>query len=125
MYEKVKAEESYWNLEDGKYINITMEKAYEAIWKCLILGDDEIDPKKVDNAKRVDEFDIETQGHLKQVFYEQDRMKRGLPTTNAEDNQRRVQEAMGKMPAHMNPMIQSTFDPEKYGNKPGATGCGP
>jgi hypothetical protein len=52
-------------------------------------------------------------------------MKRGLPTTNAEDNQRRVQEAMGKMPAHMNPMIQSTFDPEKYGNKPGATGCGP
>lgn len=60
MYEKVKAEESYWSLEDGKYINITMEKAYEAIWKCLIMGDDEIDPKTVDNSKRVDEFDIET-----------------------------------------------------------------
>lgn len=60
MYEKVKAEESYWSLEDGKYINLTMEKAYEAIWKCLIMGHDEIDPKTVDNSKRVDEFDIET-----------------------------------------------------------------
>ena len=52
-------------------------------------------------------------------------MKRGLPTTNQEDNQRRVQEAMGKMPAHMNPLINSTYNPELYGNKPGSSGVGP
>jgi len=40
------------------------EKAYEAIWKTVIVGDKEIDPKTVDNSKKIEEFDLETQGHL-------------------------------------------------------------
>jgi len=64
LQEKVKVEDSFWNIEDKKYINITFEKAYEAIWKGIIVGDAEIDPKTVDNSKRVEEFDLETQGHL-------------------------------------------------------------
>lgn len=51
-------------------MNINFDKAYEAIWKCVILGDAEIDTKTVDNSKRVDEFDLETQGHLQKVLYE-------------------------------------------------------
>jgi hypothetical protein len=58
--EKVKVEDTFWSVEDKKFINITMEKAYEAIWKGLIVGDKEIDPKTVDNSKKVEEFDIET-----------------------------------------------------------------
>ena len=64
LQEKVKVEDSFWNIEDKKYINITFEKAYEAIWKGIIVGDSEIDPKTVDNSKRIEEFDLETQGHL-------------------------------------------------------------
>ena len=63
--EKIKVEDSFWSVEDKKFINITMDKAYEAIWKSLIVGDHEIDPKTVDNSKKVEEFDLETQGHLK------------------------------------------------------------
>lgn len=36
----------------------------------MIVGDAEIDTKKVDNSKRVEEFDLETQGHLQKVLYE-------------------------------------------------------
>ena len=64
LCEKVKAEDSFWTIEDSEYLNITFEKAGEAIWKTIIIGDDEIDPKTVDNAKRIEEFDLETQGHL-------------------------------------------------------------
>lgn len=60
LQEKIKVEESFWNLEDKKYVNISFEKAYEAIWKAVIVGDEEIDPKKVDNSKRLEEFDLET-----------------------------------------------------------------
>ena len=67
---KVKVEDSYWSIEDKKYINITFEKAHEAIWKCVIQGDDEIDTKTVDNSKKIEEFDLETQGHLQKVLYE-------------------------------------------------------
>jgi hypothetical protein len=64
LCEKVKVDDSMWSVEDGKYLNINFEKAYEAIWKCVVLGDAEIDPKTVDNSKRIEEFDLETQGHL-------------------------------------------------------------
>ena len=57
LCEKVKTDDTFWNVEDNQFLNINFEKAYEAIWKCVILGDDEIDTKKVDNSKRIDEFD--------------------------------------------------------------------
>ena len=60
LCEKVKVEDSYWSIEDKKFINITFEKAYEAIWKSVIKGDAEIDATKVDNSKRIEEFDLET-----------------------------------------------------------------
>lgn len=60
LCEKVKADDSFWSVEDNKFLNINFEKAYEAIWKCVILGDKEIDPKTVDNSKRIEEFDLET-----------------------------------------------------------------
>lgn len=64
LAEKVKTDDSFWSVEDGHFLNINFEKAYEAIWKCVILGDEEIDTKKVDNSKKIEEFDLETQGHL-------------------------------------------------------------
>mgnify|MGYP001053268729 FL=1 len=84
LQERVKIDDSFWSVEDKKYINITFEKAYEAIWKTVIVGDKEIDPKTVDNSKRIEEFDLETQGHLQKVLYEQERKKQGLPTTEEE-----------------------------------------
>lgn len=70
LQEKIKVDDSFWSIEDKKYINITFEKAYEAIWKTVIVGDKEIDPKTVDNSKKLEEFDLETQGHLQKVLYE-------------------------------------------------------
>ena len=84
LSEKIKVEDTFWTVEDNQYLNINFEKAYEAIWKCIIVGDDEIDPKTVDNSKKIEEFDLETQGHLQKVLYEQERKKRGLPTTDEE-----------------------------------------
>jgi len=84
LCEKVKVDDTFWSVEDNQYLNINFEKAYEAIWKCVILGDDEIDTKKVDNSKKIEEFDLETQGHLQKVLYEQERKRAGLPTTEEE-----------------------------------------
>ena len=60
LQEKVKVEDSYWSIEDKKYVNIAFEKAYEAIRKAVIVGDEEIDTKTVDNSKKLEEFDLET-----------------------------------------------------------------
>ena len=56
---KVKPEDSFWSVEEKKYLNLNLEKAGEAIWKTVLKGDEEIDTTKVDNSKRIDEFDTE------------------------------------------------------------------
>lgn len=60
MQERIKVEGSFWSIEDKNYVNITFEKAYEAIWKAVIVGDKEIDTSKVDNSKQLEEFDLGT-----------------------------------------------------------------
>lgn len=54
---------------------LNFEKAGECIWKQVLLGDEEIDTTKVDNSKKLEEFDWETQGHLRKVLYEQERKR--------------------------------------------------
>ena len=84
LVERVKVDDSFWNIEDNEFLNINLEKAEEKIWKTILVGDEEIDPKSVDNTKRVEDFDLETQGHLQKVLYERDRKMAGLPTTEEE-----------------------------------------
>jgi hypothetical protein len=67
---KIKVDDSFWTIEDNKRLILTFAKAGEAIWKSIILGDKEIDTKNVDNSKKLEEFDEETQGHLRKVLYE-------------------------------------------------------
>ena len=81
---KIKPDDSFWTIEDGQRLILTFVKATETIWKTVILGDKEIDTKKVDNSKNLSDFDEETQGHLRKVLYEQNRKNRGLPTTEEE-----------------------------------------
>ena len=50
-----------------------MEKHADDIWNTIIKGDKEIDPKTVDNSKKLEDFDHETQGALRKVMYEQNR----------------------------------------------------
>lgn len=75
LCEKVKVDDSFWSVEDDEFLNINFEKNSEVIWKSIIVGDAEIDTKKVDNSKNLNEFDTETQGHLRKVLYEQERKR--------------------------------------------------
>ena len=59
--DRIKVEESLWCVEDDHWLRLDLEKQNEVIWKTILRGDKEIDPKKVDNSKKLDEFDVETQ----------------------------------------------------------------
>lgn len=124
LQERVKVEDSFWSIEDKKYLNVTFEKAYEAIWKTVIVGDKEIDTKTVDNSKKLEEFDLETQGHLQKVLYEQERKRMGLPTTDEEKQQKLMQEMLAKAGAD-SPMAGLPYDPNKYNNNKMGSGSGP
>ena len=115
LFEKIDTEDSYWSVEDKKRLILTLAKAQEVIWKTIIVGDDEIDAKKVDNSKRLDQFDEETQGHLQKVLYEQNRKLNGLPTTEEMEQQKLMEKVMK---ADNSPFQESPYDPPKYGQGP-------
>ena len=60
LFDKIKAEDSIWTIEESKLLLLNLEKNEENIWKTVIIGDEEIDTSKVDNSKKLEEFDEET-----------------------------------------------------------------
>ena len=64
FYDLVRSDESIWQIEDGNNIVLTLDKQNENIWKTILKGDDEIDTTQVDNSKKLDDFDWETQVYL-------------------------------------------------------------
>ena len=111
LCEKVKTDDCFWNIEDEERLIITLAKQGEVIWKTIIEGDKEIDTKTVDNSKKLEDFDTETQGHLRKVLYEQERKKAGLPTTEEEEQMKAMQKVFG---ANNSPFQGQPYDPSTF-----------
>lgn len=111
--EKIKSEESCWSLEDNKYLDLFLEKGQERIWKQAFKGHKEIDTKKVDNSKKLNEFDKDTQAALGKIMYEQNRKLNGLPTTEEQQKMNALREAWDKPDS---PFKGQPFDPKMFNN---------
>lgn len=90
---------------------LVLEKFEENVWNTVIKGDKEIDPKKVDNAKNLEEFDPETQGALRKVLYEQNLKMRGLPSTEEQAQLDILKKAWNK---EGSPFKGQPFDPSQF-----------
>lgn len=109
--EKIKPDDSNWTIEDGQSVMFFLEKSTEVIWKSAFKGDKEIDTKKVDNSKKIDEFDNETQAALNKIVYEQNRKRNGLPTTEEEKKLEQLKQAWD---AEGSPFKGQPFDPKMF-----------
>jgi hypothetical protein len=72
----------------------------------------------VDNSKKLDEFDNDTQGALRKVVYEQQRKRMGLPTTEEEEQMKMLKKAWN---AEGSPFKGQPFDPSKFNIPSGQT----
>jgi hypothetical protein len=109
--EKIILDESNWSLEDNKNLILFIDKAQEIIWKSAFKGHKEIDTKKVDNSKRIDEFDNDTQAALNKIVYEQNRKKNGMLTTEEEKKLNAMKDAWN---AEGSPFKGQPFDPSMF-----------
>lgn len=95
LSESIHKQNSYWNIDEGSLI-INLEKSKDSVWKSVLVGDAEIDPKTVDTTRRVDEYDEETQVGIRKVMYEHDRKLKGLPSSEEEKAQNALMEMWKK-----------------------------
>ena len=111
VWEKVRADESYWNVGevDGVLaVTVYLEKDREAWWKSAIEGDAGIDTTKVDSTRSMYEYDDETQGAIRKIMFDQEQKRKGLPTSDELKNEDMLRKAWD---AEGSPFKGTPFDP--------------
>lgn len=94
FYELVNKEDCMWNIEDKKKIIISIEKKRENWWPCVLKGDPEIDTKKIESKKNLNDFDEKTQNQLRKFLHEQQLKSKGFQTPQEMETQRLIDNAM-------------------------------
>ena len=125
IWEKVRADECYWNLQPGTagrapQVAVYLEKERECWWKSALHGAEEIDTTKVDSTRQVYDYDGETQGAIRKIMFDQDQKRRNLPTSDEMQNEDMLRKAWD---AEGSPFKGTPFDP-KMVNFNGGTGAG-
>lgn len=83
LYAPIAVDESSWSVVDQKELVITLEKTKAEWWPHVLVGDPEIDIKKIQpENSRLGDLDEETRASVEKMMFDQQQKMQGLPTSD-------------------------------------------
>ena len=106
---KVLTESSMWLVESGS-IHVSLDKAQERMWGCVIEGEKEIDLTKVEALRDMSELDSESQAAVNRVIFDQHQKMQGKPQSHELQTYGMLEKAWD---AEGSPFKGTPFDPSR------------
>ena len=104
FFEKIRAGESQWVLEDsreGKVVHLIISKlpGQWHWWECVIKGDQKIDTQKINpEPSNLSDLDGETRGTVEKMMFDMRQKQAGLPSSDELKKQDMLKGFMGQHP---------------------------
>lgn len=105
---KVKVEECTWSLFPGDHIHIFLEKCQERWWENLLINETKLSLKNMNPEKAMSDLDDESQAKIKQMMFDDQQKKLGLPTSEQQKCSDILKQAWD---AEGSPFKGTPFDP--------------
>jgi len=84
FHKPIKVGDSFWELENNRFVNFTITKSNQMDWWPMLLkGDPELDTQKVNpEPGKLEDLDGETRGIVEKMMFDQRQKQMGLPTSD-------------------------------------------